>query len=168
MTSTDPLGPARAPRLRWLVLLVAAALMATACATSPAPDAAAPAGGAAGGAFPVSIPHKFGSTEITAEPQRVVAVGLLEQDALLALGVVPVATTEWFGGYPGAIHPWAQDALGSAAPPEVLTNTDGIQFERIAALQPDLIIAMYSGLDQGRVRHAHRRSRPRSPSPRST
>jgi hypothetical protein len=30
-------------------------------------------------------------------------VGLLEQDALLALGVVPVATTEWFGEHPGAV-----------------------------------------------------------------
>lgn len=29
-----------------------------------------------------------------------VVVGLREQDALLALGVVPVATTEWFGEHP--------------------------------------------------------------------
>ena len=43
-----------------------------------------------------------------------VVVGLREQDALLALGVVPVATTEWFGKHPGAIFPWAKEALGSA------------------------------------------------------
>ena len=83
----------------------------------------------------MSIENKFGTTTINAEPKRIVIVGLVEQDALLALGVVPVATTEWFGEKPGAIWPWAEPALGSAAKPQVLTNTDGIQFEKIAALQ---------------------------------
>src|SRR3712207_1999237 len=64
-------------------------------------------------AFPVSIPHKYGTTEIKAAPQRVVTIGLVEQDALLALGVAPVATTEWFGEQPGAVFPWAKDELGS-------------------------------------------------------
>ncbi|WP_250038475.1 iron-siderophore ABC transporter substrate-binding protein [Paractinoplanes maris] len=97
-------------------------------------------------AFPVSVPHKFGTTEIKAEPKRIVTVGLVEQDALLALGVVPTATTEWFGEKPGAIWPWAEAALGSAPKPQVLTFTDGIQFEKVAALRPDLILAVYSGL----------------------
>ena len=35
----------------------------------------------------------------------------VEQDALLALGVAPVATTEWFGRHPGSIFPWATDRL---------------------------------------------------------
>jgi iron complex transport system substrate-binding protein len=60
--------------------------------------------------------------------------------------VVPVATTEWFGEKPGAVWPWATAALGSAPKPEVLTNTDGIQFEKVAALRPDLILGIYSGL----------------------
>jgi iron complex transport system substrate-binding protein len=101
--------------------------------------------GAEAGAFPVSIEHKFGTTEITAEPKRIVVVGLVEQDALLAMGIVPVATTEWFGKQPGAIWPWAKDELGSATPPQVLTNVDGLQFEKIAALKPDLILGLYSG-----------------------
>jgi iron complex transport system substrate-binding protein len=107
-------------------------------------DAGAAETGATG--FPVSIENKFGTTTITAEPKRVVTVGLVEQDALLALGVVPVATTEWFGDKPGAIWPWAEQKLGGAAKPEVLQDKDGIQFEKIAALNPDLIIALYSGL----------------------
>jgi iron complex transport system substrate-binding protein len=78
----------------------------------------------------------------------VVVVGLREQDALLALGVVPVATTEWFGKHPGAIFPWATDELGSAEPPTVLTNADGVQIEKVAAQRPDLILAIYSGLTQ--------------------
>lgn len=97
-------------------------------------------------AFPVTISHKHGSTTVGAQPIRIVTVGLVEQDALLALGVVPVATTEWFGEAPGAVHPWAQGKLTAAALPTVLTNTDGIAFERIAALRPDLILAIYSDL----------------------
>ena len=74
--------------------------------------------------------------------------GLREQDSLLALGIVPVGTTEWYGEHPGAIFPWAEEALGDAPVPEVLPFDDGIQFEKIAALRPDLILAIYSGLTQ--------------------
>lgn len=102
--------------------------------------------GADPGAFPVTIEHKFGSTTIESEPERVVVAGLREQDALLALGVVPVATTEWYGEHPGAIFPWAKEALGSAKVPAVLSSTDGYEIEKIAAQRPDVIIAVYSGL----------------------
>ena len=65
-------------------------------------------------AFPATIAHKYGSTTSSGPPERVVVVGLREQDALLALGVVPVATTEWYGKKPGAIFEWARDELGGA------------------------------------------------------
>jgi iron complex transport system substrate-binding protein len=94
----------------------------------------------------VTIDHKYGSTTINEEPKRVVVAGLREQDSLLALGIVPVATTEWFGEHPGAIFPWAKDKLGDAKVPTVLTNTDGLEIEKIAAQRPDLIIAVYSGM----------------------
>ncbi|MEU8144238.1 iron-siderophore ABC transporter substrate-binding protein [Nonomuraea sp. NPDC048901] len=104
---------------------------------------------AAASAFSATLNHKYGSTTITAKPKRIVTVGLVEQDALLALGIVPVATTEWLGGYPGAIGPWAKPKLGSAAVPQVLKDTgSGPQMEKIAALRPDLILALYSGLTQ--------------------
>jgi iron complex transport system substrate-binding protein len=97
-------------------------------------------------AFPVTINHKYGSTTVESEPERVVVAGLREQDALLAMGVVPVATTEWYGEHPGAIFPWAKDELGDAKPPVVLDDDDGLQIEKIAAQRPDLIIAVYSGM----------------------
>ena len=75
-------------------------------------------------------------TTIKSEPKRIVVVGLREQDALLALGIVPVGTTEWYGEHPGAIFPWAKDALGDAKRPTVLSFTDGIQYEQVAALRP--------------------------------
>jgi iron complex transport system substrate-binding protein len=99
-------------------------------------------------AFPATVEHKYGTTTIERAPERVVVVGLREQDALLALGIVPVATTEWYGEHPGAIFPWATDELGDAPLPEVLSSTDGIQVEKVAAQRPDLILAVYSGLTQ--------------------
>lgn len=132
---------------RFSAVLIAAALAVAGCGTPPEADDPAGGSGGASDAFPVSVDHKFGSTEVAAEPQRIVTVGLMDQDALLALGIVPVGTTEWFGEYPGAIHPWAQDELGSAPPPEVLSSAT-TEFEKIAALTPDLILAQYAGLDQ--------------------
>ena len=94
----------------------------------------------------MTIDHKYGSTTIEPTPERVVVVGLREQDALLALGIVPVATTEWFGEHPGAIFPWAKDELGDATVPTVLTSGDGIEIEKVAAQRPDLILGVYSGI----------------------
>jgi iron-siderophore transport system substrate-binding protein len=135
--------------IRIALSLVLAAVLLTGCGDDEADTASSAAATAAEpAAFPVTIEHKFGSTTITEAPKRVVVAGLREQDSLLALGVVPVATTEWYGDHPGAIFPWAEKALGDAPKPEVLSFTDGIQFERIAALRPDLILAVYSGLTQ--------------------
>lgn len=98
-------------------------------------------------AFPVTVAHKYGETVVPAAPQRVVVVGYTEQDILLALGITPVATTEWYGEQPYATWPWAQPKLGDAKP-EVLSTADGLQLERIAALTPDLIIGTNAGLEK--------------------
>ncbi|WEH12631.1 iron-siderophore ABC transporter substrate-binding protein [Streptomyces sp. VNUA24] len=142
----------RAPRLA-VVLASATLLLATACGGGSSDDASGASGSdgkastSGGSAFPVTIAHKYGSTTIKAEPERIVTVGLTDQDAVLALGKVPVGTTEWLGGYPGAIGPWAEDRLGSAKAPTVLKDTGtGPQIEKIAALKPDLILAVYGGL----------------------
>lgn len=129
------------------LLLLAAA---TACgddSDSGTSDAGAEASSSGDSAFPVTIAHKWGSTTVKSEPKRIVTVGLTDQDSVLALGKVPVGTTEWLGGYKGAIGPWAADKLGSAAAPTVLKDTGtGPQVEKIAALKPDLILAVYGGL----------------------
>jgi iron complex transport system substrate-binding protein len=95
---------------------------------------------------PVTITHAFGQTVVPAPPTRVVSAGFTGQDDLLALGVVPIATTQWFGDQPYAVWPWAQAKLGNAQP-TVLSIYDGIQVDRIAALQPDLIVATNAGVD---------------------
>ena len=95
----------------------------------------------------VSVKHIFGETKIPAPPKRVVSAGFTEQDDLLALGVVPIAVTDWFGGQPFGVWPWAQPKLGGAQP-VVLNLSDGIQADQIASLKPDLIVATNAGLDQ--------------------
>lgn len=123
-------------------------LVGLAACGSDDPDTAAAPTTAAGDTFPVTVEHKYGSSTTPAAPKRIVVTGLTDQDALLALGIVPVATTEWFGEQPGAIWPWAKDELGSAPAPQVLSIVDGLQFEKSAALRPDLILSLYSDLSQ--------------------
>lgn len=94
----------------------------------------------------VTVKHVFGETRIPGPPTRVVSAGYTEQDDLLALGVVPIAVTDWFGGEPFGVWPWAQPKLGTAQP-AVLSLADGIQVDAIAALKPDLIVAVDAGLD---------------------
>jgi iron complex transport system substrate-binding protein len=122
-----------------LALAAGSVAAATACKSDP-PGTVADDGS-------VTVDHAFGETKIPAPPTRVVSAGLTGQDCLLAVGVVPIAVTEWFGGQPFATWPWAVPALGTAQP-AVLSLADGINFEAITALNPDLIIATDAGLDQ--------------------
>ncbi len=96
--------------------------------------------------FPVVIEHQFGSTEIDEQPERVVSVGFTDQDYLLALGVTPVGVREWFGEHPHATWPWASDELGDAEP--LVLARDEVDLEQVAALDPDLIIGLYSGMTE--------------------
>jgi iron complex transport system substrate-binding protein len=105
------------------------------------------AGASADGAFPVTIEHSLGTTEIEEAPERVVTVGFTDQDTVLAFGVVPVGTREWYGEQPGSTYPWAQDELGGEVP-ETVGDGTSVNVEAVAALQPDLIVAIYEQLDE--------------------
>ncbi len=110
--------------------------------------AACSAKGSSGDTAPksVTVKHIFGETTIPGLPKRVVSAGFTEQDDLLAVGVVPVAVTNWFGDQPFGVWPWAQPKIGGARP-VVLNLDNGIQVEQIARLKPDLIVAVNAGLD---------------------
>jgi iron complex transport system substrate-binding protein len=128
---------------RSLAPLLAAAVLLAACAGggSPARQAAPPSPGNA--AFPVTIEHTLGSTVVPAEPHRVVSLGYTDQDALLALGVVPGAIREFSGNKPSATWPWAAERLQGQQPQVLGAEIDP---ETIAALRPDLIVAVSAGL----------------------
>jgi iron complex transport system substrate-binding protein len=113
-------------------------VVATACSTKKPAD---------GPPSTVTVKHRFGETKIAAPPKRVVSAGFTEQDDLLAVGVVPIAVTNWWGDQPFAVWPWAQPKLGPAQP-TVLSLDNGLEFDKIAALKPDLIVAANAGVDQ--------------------
>ncbi|GAA0924493.1 ABC transporter substrate-binding protein [Nonomuraea longicatena] len=101
----------------------------------------------AGGSFPVTLEGAQGSAVLNAAPARIVSVGLYRDiDAAVALGLVPLATPDLSGFMEGGISPWVSRELPGAKP-ELLAVTDGLPFEKIAALAPDLILATdHSGL----------------------
>ncbi len=103
------------------------------------------------GEFPRTVAHAFGETTIEQAPQRVATVSWANQDAALALGVVPVGMpTVDFGGNDSGSTDWFDEKLAELGgeAPEQYSETDGIDFEAIAALTPDVILGVYSGLTQ--------------------
>ena len=97
--------------------------------------------------WPRSFHHAFGTSVVARPAQRVVSLGFNTHDALLALDLAPLAVRHWYGDSNDAIRPWAVSRL-KGADPVVLTGE--ISIESIAALEPDLIIAIGSGIDRTR------------------
>ncbi|WP_236590675.1 twin-arginine translocation signal domain-containing protein, partial [Mycobacterium intracellulare] len=79
------------------------AALAGSSALSAGCSSSKPAPGATPGS--VTLTHLFGQTVIKEPPKRVVSAGFTEQDDLLAVGVVPIAVTNWFGDQPFAVWP---------------------------------------------------------------
>ncbi|UYM03994.1 iron-siderophore ABC transporter substrate-binding protein [Solicola gregarius] len=135
------------------VAALAGLLVLSACGSSDDGDSdSAPPDGSA--AYPVTIEHALGTTTIDSEPTRVVTWGFGSTDAALALGVVPVAIPQQtYGGDDDGVLPWIKEKLADmdAETPTMLTNQQGsdeIPLEEIAAANPDVILANYSGLTQ--------------------
>ncbi|MCE0768014.1 ABC transporter substrate-binding protein [Pseudonocardia kujensis] len=134
--------------LRALAAAALTALVAAACSgPSQAPSTSAPEPSAAAQhAFPVTLKHAYGETTIPAAPTRVVTIGFNEGDFALALGVVPLAEREFFGGFDWQDRPWAAGAKHGAQP--VALSSSELPLETIAGLEPDLILGVYSFIDQ--------------------
>nr|WP_228508266.1 iron-siderophore ABC transporter substrate-binding protein [Herbiconiux sp. VKM Ac-1786] len=130
---------------------LATALVLAGCSTGAAGDAPASDSAATGG--DVTIEHAFGETTVPADPQNVVTLGWGSTDAAIALGTIPVAIP--FDSYAGddqGVLPWVKEAVEKAGAemPEVLPETtdDEPPYEAIAAADPDVILAVYSGITE--------------------
>lgn len=128
------------------------AVVLAACSTGPSDSAttsvgtpAASGSSSATGHFPVTVDHAYGSTTIAQEPKRVVATGWINAETVLALGVVPVGSGQvsW-GGNANQSTDWFDAKLKDmgAAQPTRFAEKDGTNFEAIAKLNPDLIVAV--------------------------
>ena len=140
---------ARGRRRWWACVALALVVTATVgCGSDPEPTSSK--GGSSeptDEVFPVTIEHKYGETTIDERPERVVTVGLTDHDSVLALGVVPVGVTEWFGEHPSATWPWAKDELADGKA-EIVGTASEIGFEKVAAARPDVILALYSSVTE--------------------
>jgi iron complex transport system substrate-binding protein len=141
-----------------VVLLLASGCSGSGSEDSGSGDPAPTTEAGAEDAFPLTVEHRFGTTTVEEAPTRVATVGLTDHDAVLALGVTPVGTTDWYGGHPFGVWPWAQDELGDAEPTVLsdgeFTGTPIFDFEEIRRLEPDLIIGLYTELDADQYEQA--------------
>ena len=82
-------------------------------------------------------------------PERIVTVSWINQDAVIALGTVPVGIpfVAWGGDGEGFL-PWTREAIGDNPLPDVYDDSAGLPFEEILGLAPDAIIGVYSGMTQ--------------------
>ena len=98
---------------------------------------------AAGAGSSYDHAHRWGVTHVAPGAKRIVTLSYNGADALLALGLTPVAHRAWFGGDENGLWPWAAP-LAEGAPPAPMRGE--IDIEAVARLEPDLIEAMYSGV----------------------
>lgn len=126
-------------RTRLGVLTLLGALLFAGCADGGQADDEAASMEAAAGAFPVTIESRWGSQTIDSEPARVVTLDNQATDAALALGVVPVGIP-LVTFVPGGMQAWTQEALRGKEQPEQMDMDQGIPFEKVAALEPDVIL----------------------------
>ena len=139
-------------------LAAIAAAAATALALAGCAGGADPASGAGAStsasdaAFPVTIEHAFGETEIDAAPERVATWGWGSTEAALALGVVPVAIAQQsYGANEDGVLPWVADELDElgAETPTILTDDgEAPPYEELIEAAPDVILAPYSGITE--------------------
>ena len=110
-------------------LLLVVALIAAGCGDDDSTSAAKPVTSTR------EVAHAMGTSDVPAEPERVVVLDSSFLDAALALGVTPVGATEASAGF--GMPEYLADRVPDI---EVVGLTEEPNLEAIAALRPDLIL----------------------------
>ncbi|MGB3370973.1 MAG: iron-siderophore ABC transporter substrate-binding protein [Rhodococcus sp. (in: high G+C Gram-positive bacteria)] len=100
---------------------------------------------------PVTIDSALGQAVITSKPERIVTLGMGSAETAIALGTVPVGMEEYpWGSDSSGYLPWVNDAVSAAGAelPEQFTGGTELNVEAILALDPDLVLAPWSGITQ--------------------
>ncbi|MFI8527300.1 iron-siderophore ABC transporter substrate-binding protein [Promicromonospora sukumoe] len=135
-------------RLPAVAAALGASLILASCSAGTTDDADT---GADGSFEPVTIPHALGEAEITEQPERVVTLGMGSAETAIALGTVPVGMEEYpWGSDETGYLPWVHEELErqGAELPEQFTGSTELDVEAVVALEPDLILAPWSGVTQ--------------------
>ncbi len=98
---------------------------------------------ASGDAFPVEVEHALGTTRIERPPERIVTLGWNGGDIVLSLGRRPVGIAR-YGLFDDGVPPWNPEL--SRTPRPTLIDDSQLDFEAVAALKPDLILAVRTGM----------------------
>lgn len=133
----------------------AAALVLTGCSSDSSDDEETTGGSGdsaqSEGAFPVTIESALGPATIEEQPERVVTLGQGSAETAIALGHTPVGieSYEWGSDETGYL-PWIHEAVTEAGEelPTQFTGGEDIDFEAIIELEPDVILAPWSGITQ--------------------
>ncbi|WP_315093744.1 ABC transporter substrate-binding protein [uncultured Cellulomonas sp.] len=101
--------------------------------------------------FPVSIDSALGTAEIPAKPERVVTLGWGAADIAFSLGTTPVGIeSDTWGGDADGYQPWFRQAVEASGDelPATIAMYPELDIDAVVALEPDLVLAPQSGLDQ--------------------
>ena len=97
----------------------------------------------------VTIDTKFEQVEITEQPKRIVAIGWGDAETALSLGVEPIGASDWLAFGDDGVGPWLEDAYETSP---TIIGTMELDYEQIAALEPDLILDVKSSGDEERYK----------------
>lgn len=106
----------------------------------------------AGNGDSYTVTHAFGTTTFKAVPQKIAVVNFWKNpDVLLALGVVPAGTpVVTYGANDKGSTDWFDTKLAElgGTAPVTYDETDGPDYEALAALEPDAIFSVYTDMTQ--------------------